>query len=244
MTLFSDRLQAGQQLASALKDYAGRDDIIVLALPRGGVPVGYAIATALQAPLDVLLVGKLGVPGHEDLALGAISSRGVCVLRPETIALMDIPPDAIDALAHKELHQIKQRERAYRTILPVLEIKDQVVMVVDDGLVTGATMVAAVRTLRHEHPAQIIVAVPVGTAESVAELQAEVDALFCLQVPEWIASVGQCYDEPGFPDDAQVMQYLQLASHGLASDDQSGGGTSRIPAVSRSVTTARHSPGA
>lgn len=120
MTLFTDRLQAGQQLASKLEGYAGRHDVIVLALPRGGVPVGYAVAAALQAPLDVLLVGKLGVPGHEDLALGAISSRGVCVLRPETIALMDIPPDAIEAIAHKELHEIKQRERAYRAIQPAL----------------------------------------------------------------------------------------------------------------------------
>lgn len=242
MTLFSDRLQAGQQLASKLKAYADRHDIIVLALPRGGVPVGYAIATALQAPLDVLLVGKLGVPGHEDLALGAISSRGICVLRPETIALMDIPPDAIDAIAHKELHEIKRRERAYRAIRPALEIKDQVVMVVDDGLVTGTTMVAAVRTLRHEHPAQIIVAVPVGTAECIAELQAEVDALFCLEVPEWIASVGQCYDEPGSPDDAQVMQYLQKAAHGLGGHDQGGQEASRIPAVPRNATTAGHSP--
>lgn len=243
MSLFSDRLQAGQQMASKLKDYADRHDIIVLALPRGGVPVGYAIATALQAPLDVLLVGKLGVPGHEDLALGAISSRGVCVLRPETIALMDIPPDAIDAIAHKELHEIKRRERAYRAVRPALDIKDHVVIVVDDGLVTGATMIAAVRALRHEHPAQIIVAVPVGTAECIAELQAEVDALFYLEVPEWIASVGQCYDESGSPEDAQVMEYLKKAAQGLVSDDQGGVEASRVPAVGRNVATASHSPG-
>lgn len=115
-------------------------------------------------------------------------------------------------------------------------------MVVDDGLVTGATMVAAVRSLRHEHPAQIIVAVPVGTADSIAELQAEADAVICLQVPEWIASVGQCYEEPGSPDDAQVMQYLQKAAQGLADEDQDGE-KSRVPVASGNVTAARHSPG-
>jgi len=219
MTLFSDRLQAGQQLASKLMGYAGRHDIIVLALPRGGVPIGYAIAAALQAPMDVFLVGKLGVPGHEDLALGAISSRGVCVLRPEAIALMDIPADVIDAIAHKELHEIKRRERAYHSIRPPLDIRDQVVIVADDGLLTGATMLAAVRALRHEHPAQIIVAVPVAAAEAVAELQLEADALFCLQVPEWISSVEQCYDEPNGPGDVQVVDYLRKAVHWPMADN-------------------------
>ncbi|WP_164931979.1 phosphoribosyltransferase family protein [Janthinobacterium sp. 17J80-10] len=242
MSLFSDRLQAGQQLSGSLKEYAGRHDIIVLALPRGGVPVAYSIAKTLHAALDVFLVGKLGVPGHEDLALGAISSRGVCVLRPETIALMDIPVDAIDAIAHKELREIKRRERAYHGIRPSLDIEGRVVIVVDDGLVTGATMLAAVRALRHEHPGQIIVAVPVATAESIAELEAEVDALFCLQVPEWIASVGQCYDEPGSPDDAQVIQYLQNASDWLSEGEQEVA-SGRLPYAPVNAPAVGPSPG-
>ncbi|WP_199688118.1 phosphoribosyltransferase [Noviherbaspirillum sedimenti] len=219
MLPFPDRLQAGQLLSRQLEKYAGRRDVIVLALPRGGVPVGYAIAASLESPLDVFLVGKLGVPGHEDMALGAVSSRGVCVLRPETIAMMDIPPDVIEATARRELREIQRRERAYRAIRPQLELKDRVVIVADDGLVTGATMLAAVRALRHEHPAQIIVAIPVGTGDSIAELRLEADAVICQEVPEWMSSIEQWYTDSAPLDDVQVMDYLQKAAQWRIPDD-------------------------
>jgi putative phosphoribosyl transferase len=212
MNPFSNRLHAGQLLARQLEEYAGRQDVVVLALPRGGVPIGYAIASRLECPLDVFLVGKLGVPGHEDMALGAVSSRGVCVLRPETIALMDIPPDAIEAMAQRELREMKRRESAYRATYPQQELKDRIVIVADDGLVSGATMLAAVRALRHEHPTQIIVAVPVATPDSIVELRAEVETVICLQVPEWFTSVGQWYEDASPVEDAQVMEYLRQAA--------------------------------
>jgi predicted phosphoribosyltransferase len=211
MDLFRNRVQAGKLLAQQLEEYAGRPDVVVLALPRGGVPVGYAIASRLECPLDVFLVGKLGVPGHEDMAVGAVSSRGVCVLRPETIALMDIPPDVIEAMAQRELDEMKRRERAYRAIRSPQELKGRVVIMADDGLVSGATMLAAVRALRHEHPSQIIVAVPVASADSMAELRTEVETVICLQVPDWLTSVGQCYEDASPVDDAQVMEYLREA---------------------------------
>jgi len=222
MKPFSNRLQAGQILSRQLEEYAGRRDVVVLALPRGGVPIGFAIAARLESPLDVFFVRKLGVPGHEDLTLGAVSSRGICVLRPETIALMDIPPEVIEAVAHRELREIKQLERAYRAVRPELVLKDRIVIVADDGLVTGATMLAAVRALRHEHPAQIVVAIPVGTEESVAELRAEADAVICLQVPAWIPSVAQWYEDFSSVDEAQAMDYLLKAAHWRMPDEEEG----------------------
>ncbi len=212
MNPFPDRLQAGQLLARQLEAYAGRHDVVVLALPRGGVPVGYAIAARLESPLDVLLVGKLGVPGHEDMSLGAVSSRGVCVLRPEAIAMMDLPPELIETMAHAELRELRRRELAYRVLRPAMDVQGKVVIVADDGLATGASMLAAVKTLRHEHPAQIIVAVPVATADSIAELHDEADAVICLQVPDWFTSVGQWYEDFHQVSDSQVMDYLRRAA--------------------------------
>lgn len=212
MNSFSNRLQAGELLARQLEEYAGRQDVVVLALPRSGVPVAYAIAARLECPLDILLVGKLGVPGHEDMTMGAVSSRGVCVLRPETIALLDIPPDEIETMAQRELREIKRRESAYRAVRPQHDLKDRVVIVADDGLVSGATMLAAVRTLRHEHPARVIVAVPVATPDSIAELRAEVEAVVCLHVPDWFTSVAQWYEDASPVEDAQIMEYLRQAA--------------------------------
>lgn len=219
MEPFHNRLQAGQLLAQQLEEYAGRQDTIVLALPRGGMPIGYAIASRLECPLDVMLVAKLGIPGHEDLALGAVSSRGICVLRPETIALMDIPPDVIEAMAHRELHEMRQRERAYRAVRSPQDFKDKVIIVADDGLVSGATMLAATRALRHEQPAQIIVAVPVASADSINELRTEVQNVLCLLVPDWLTSVEQWYEDSSPVDDAKVMEYLREASRWPAPEE-------------------------
>ncbi|TCS34705.1 putative phosphoribosyltransferase [Paucimonas lemoignei] len=214
MEPFHNRLQAGQLLSQQLKEYAGRQDAVVVALPRGGVPVGFAIASRLECPLDVMPVAKLGVPGHDGVALGAISSRGVCVLRPETISLMDIAPDAIEAIAQRELTAMKQRERSYRAVRPPLDLKDKVVIVADDGLASGATMLAATRALRHEQPAQIIVAVPVASADSITELRTEVQNVVCLMVPDWLTSVDQWYEDSAPVEDAKVMEYLREMSHG------------------------------
>lgn len=211
MNPFQNRLQAGEMLAQRLEAYARHADAIVLALPRGGVPVAYAIAEHLQIPMDLLLVRKLGVPGREELAMGAVSSQGVCVLRPEIIALMDIPPEVIEAAAQRELREMKRRERLYRQSRPAQHLQGRIAIVVDDGLATGATMQAAVRALKHEHPAQIIVAVPVAAPESIAELQTEVDHVLCLHIPEWFASVGQWYDEFPQVTDREVTQYLVQA---------------------------------
>lgn len=208
---FRDRQQAGELLARQLEDYAGNPDAVVFALPRGGVPVGYAIAEHLGLQLDVLLARKLGIPGNEELAMGAISGDGVCVLRPEIIAALDIPPEAIEAVAQRELREMKRRERAYRSGRPPARIEGHIAIVVDDGLATGATMQAAVRALRHAHPARIVVAVPVAAPESLAELQTEVDEVVCLAAPEWFSSVGRWYADFRQVSDAEVKHLLAEA---------------------------------
>lgn len=227
MNPFQNRQKAGEMLAKRLEAYAGHPDAIVLALPRGGVPVGFAVAAQLQIPLDVFLVRKLGVPGREELAMGAVSSQGVCVLRPEIIALMDIPPEVIEATAQRELREMKRRERAYRQSRPAQRLQNRIAIVVDDGLATGATMQAAVRALRHEHPAQIIVAVPVAAPETIAELQVEVDQLICLHIPEWFASVGQWYDEFPQISDTQVKDYLLQAEQWHIPDEREVHGSAK-----------------
>lgn len=241
MSPFPDRLQAGQLLALQLEEMTGRNNVVVLALPRGGVPIGYAIAARLETPLDVFLVGKIGVPGHEDMTLGAVSSSGICVLRPETIALMDIPPEVIEAAAHRELRQMQRRARVYRSLRPQIELQGRIAILADDGLVTGATMTAAVRALRHEHPAKIIVAVPVGAAEIIAELRMEADAVVCLEVPEWLASVGQWYADATPVTDALVVDFLQKAAQWRIPDDASDE-MLVVPAAPESGVPARGSP--
>src|SRR6187200_3279263 len=182
--LFQDRTDAGRQLAAKLAAYAGRPDVLVLALPRGGVPIAYEVARALEAPLDVFLVRKLGVPSHEELAMGAIASGGVRVLNDDVLNVLPIPERMIDAVAAEEQEELARREREYRGSRRAPDVRGKTVILVDDGLATGSTMRAAVKALRQQRPERIVVAVPVGAASTCAEFQEEADEVVCAKAPE------------------------------------------------------------
>jgi putative phosphoribosyl transferase len=207
---FRDRRHAGQLLAQALKHYAGRDDVIVLALPRGGVPVAFEVAQALGAPLDVFLVRKLGFPGHEELAMGAIASGGVRVLNPDIVHGLRNGMAHVEAVAMREQQELERRERAYRGDRPDIDLTSKTAIVVDDGLATGASMRAAVTALRHKHPARLVVAVPVGAAETCALLREEADEVVCVRSPEPFGGVGMWYDDFTQTSDDEVR--VQLAA--------------------------------
>ena len=209
---FRDRKEAGRLLAERLAEYANRDDVIVLALPRGGVPVGFEVARALHAPLDVFVVRKLGVPGHEELAMGAIASGGVLVLEPEVVEQLGIPPYVINEVAAREERELLRREREYRDDRPEPEFRGRTVILVDDGLATGSTMRAAVKALRKRQPAKIVVAVPVAAPSSCAELAPEVDEIVCARTPEDFRAVGEWYQEFGQTTDEEVTELLQAAA--------------------------------
>lgn len=194
MSIFRDRRHAGQVLASALERYAG-DDVVVLALPRGGVPIAFEVAARLGSPLDVFVVRKLGVPGHEELAMGAIASGGVQVLSDELVARLQITGEQIEEVVARERTELARRERAFRGDRPPLEVAGRTVILIDDGLATGATMRAAVEGLRKLGPERVIVAVPVGAPETCAELRDEVDELVCLMTPSPFWGVGNWYDD-------------------------------------------------
>src|SRR5438309_1915033 len=172
---FRNRNEAGRLLAKKLTAYANRPDVLVLALPRGGVPVAYEVARALHAPLDIFLVRKLGVPGHEELAMGAIATGGVRVLNEDVVRSLGIPGGEIDAVAAEEQRELERREREYRGSRPAPDVRDRTVILIDDGLATGSTMRAAVAALRQQHPARIVVAVPVGAPDTCDEFKAEAD---------------------------------------------------------------------
>ena len=205
---FRDRRQAGRQLAANLAAYANRPDVIVLALPRGGVPVGYEVAQALGAPLDVFVVRKLGVPGYEELAMGAIATGGVRVLNEGLIQQLGVPEYIVDAVAARELEELKRRERLYRGSRPFPDLCGRAVILVDDGLATGATMEAAVRGLRQLKPARIIVAVPVASRETCDALRPLVDDLICAVTPEPFYAVGHWYEDFSQTSDAEVRELL------------------------------------
>src|SRR5207237_1340609 len=180
---FKDRTEAGRMLAERLAAYEDRSDVIVLALPRGGVPVAFEVAQALSAPLDVFLVRKLGVPGHEELAMGAIASEGVRVLNEDVVQMLRIPDEVIDAVAAKEQQELERRERLYRDHRPALEVRGRTVILIDDGLATGSTMRAAAAALRNRQPARLVVAVPVAASSTCDEFKAEVDEVICAVTP-------------------------------------------------------------
>lgn len=208
---YKNRTHAGKLLAQQLSSYAQRPDVIVLGLPRGGVPVAAWVADALHAPLDVVLVRKLGVPGNEELAMGAIAGGGEPVTTPEVMQMFDIPPAVVEAIAMREAKEIARRESIYREGNAKPSLKDRVVILVDDGLATGATMLAAVRAVRAESPARIVIAVPVGPSDTCMTLASEADEVICLATPHPFLSVGQWYEDFAQTTDDEVIQLLRSA---------------------------------
>ena len=209
---FRDRRAAGRALATRLIGYADQPDVIVLALPRGGVPVGYEVALALHAPLDVFLVRKLGAPGQEELALGAIASGGVRVLNPDVVEGLAISPQEIDQIAAAEGLELGRRAQVYRDDLPAMIVEDRIVILVDDGLATGATMRAALVALRQEQPRRLVAAVPVAPPASCWTLSAIADEAICLETPEPFSGVGLWYDDFAPTSDDEVRDLLRLAA--------------------------------
>jgi predicted phosphoribosyltransferase len=207
--LFRDRREAGRLLAAKLTAYANRPDVIVLALPRGGVPVGYEVARALGAPLDVFVVRKLGVPGYEELAMGAVATGGVRVLNDQVVSRLGIPGHVIDAVAAHEQQELALRERLYRGGRPPLDVRNRTVILVDDGLATGATMHAAIAALRQLHPARIVVAVPTASPETCEEMRAEADDVICAVTPEPFQAVGRWYQDFSQTTDEEVQDLLK-----------------------------------
>jgi len=212
---FTDRRDAGRTLAARLQQYANRDDVIVLALPRGGVPVAFEVATTLDAPLEVFLVRKLGTPGHRELAMGAIASGGVRVLNDDVVRWLGISPDQIDAVARQEQQELERREAAYRKGVSLPSLDGRIVILVDDGLATGSTMRAAVQAVKQQRPARVIVAVPVGARETCDELGALADEVICARMPEPFTAVGQWYLDFQQTTDEEVKALLSERSRGL-----------------------------
>jgi predicted phosphoribosyltransferase len=214
---FADRRDAGVVLTRCLGQFAGRTDLVVLALPRGGVPVGYEVARALGAPLDVFVVRKLGLPGHPELAMGAIASGGVRVLNEDVLGSIAVPQAAIDAVTRTEQVELERRERAYRDGRPPVPIEGRVVLLVDDGLATGSTMRAAVLAVRRLRPARVVVAVPVGARQTCDELRSLADDVVCASTPEPFRAVGLWYADFSQTTDDEVRQLLALAAQGTTS---------------------------
>jgi predicted phosphoribosyltransferase len=211
---FTDRRHAGVVLAEHLDTYVGRTDLVVLALPRGGVPIGYEVARRLHAPLDVLIVRKLGAPGHPEFAMGAIAGGGVTVLDEGFIAANRIPARVLEAIVQRERSEVMRRERAYRANRPPIDVRDRVAIVVDDGLATGSTMQAAVLALRQLGPAGIVVAVPVGSRQACEALSEVADQVICPLMPEPFSAVGLWYANFSETSDDEVRHCLARATAG------------------------------
>ncbi len=206
--IFRDRREAGRLLAAKLAAYSDRPDVIVLALPRGGVPVAYEVSRALDAPLDIFLVRKLGVPGREELAMGAVATGGVRVLNDEVVRALQIPDHVIESVAAKEQKELERRERVYRGGRPSPDLPGRIVILVDDGLATGATMHAAVQAVAQQKPARIIVAVPTAPPETCDEFRAEVDEVICAITPEPFRAVGLWYEDFSQTTDEEIRDLL------------------------------------
>jgi putative phosphoribosyl transferase len=205
---YQDRMEAGQHLAQRLLAYADREDVVVLALPRGGVPVAFAVSEALHAPLDVFVVRKLGVPGHEELAMGAIATGGVCVRNADVVQALHIPEAVIEAVTVKERQELERREQLYRGARLAPELHGRTVILIDDGLATGSTMRAAAMALRQQQPARIVVAVPVAASSTCVALRKVVEEVICLETPEPFYGVGLWYEDFSQTSDAEVRDLL------------------------------------
>ncbi|MCH7229849.1 phosphoribosyltransferase [Glycomyces sp. L485] len=210
--VFRDRRDAGHALAALLDRFRDRSDVLVLALPRGGVPVGHEVARAIRAPLDVFTVRKLGVPGHEELAMGAIASGGVTVLNDQVVRFSGTSRGEIERVAERESVELSRRERAYRGDRPPLELKGKTVLLVDDGLATGSTMRAAIQAVRSLGPERLVVAVPTGPVSACRELEGLVDEMVCAMNPEPFAAVGQSYQVFDQTSDDEVRELLDERS--------------------------------
>jgi putative phosphoribosyl transferase len=210
--LFRNRSEAGRWLADRLKAYAHRPDVIVLALPRGGVPVGFELSQALGVRLDVFLVRKLGLPGQEELAMGAIATGGVRVLNDDVVQALSVPSGVIDRVARQEEQELRRREEAYRGSQPPPDVRGKVAILVDDGLATGSTMRAAVRAVKQMQPARVVVAVPVAAASTRDDLAAEVDDIVCETPPEPFLAVGRWYEDFSQTTDDEVRDLLERAA--------------------------------
>jgi predicted phosphoribosyltransferase len=221
---FRDRREAGQVLAQELARYAGRDDVVVLALPRGGVPVAYEVASALGAPLDVFVVRKLGLPGQEELAMGAIASGGVRVLNERVIAEAAVREEEVDEVARREQAEVERREQLYRDGHAPLDVRGKIAILIDDGLATGSTMRAAVAALRRQEPAKLLVGVPTAARSTCEELEQEVDEIVCARTPEPFWAVGAWYEDFSQTTDEEVRDLLARARR------ERTGGTDRAAA--------------
>jgi putative phosphoribosyl transferase len=213
---FRDRAEAGRHLAERLRDYAGREDLIVLALPRGGVPVGYEVAEALGVALDVFIVRKLGVPGHEELAMGAIASGGVIVLDEGVIRSLRIGTREIEQVVARERREIDRREATYRDGRGPPDLRGKTVILVDDGLATGSTMRAAVRAARRYEPKRVIIAAPVAAPETCRDLRADADEIVCAVTPTPLLAIGLWYDDFAQTSDDEVRELLERAARAEA----------------------------
>jgi putative phosphoribosyl transferase len=209
---FPNRSEAGRRLATDLASYAGRSDILVLGLPRGGVPVAYEIAVALDAPLDVFIVRKLGLPGHEEFGIGAIASGGVRVVDEGVLRSYGVDGEMLDRITERERRELERREQLYRDDRPFPTVQDRTVILVDDGLATGSTMRAAVAALRAEGPHEIVVAVPVGAGETCSALSKVADAVVCLATPDPFYAVGLWYEDFEQTQDEEVHALLERAA--------------------------------
>lgn len=209
--MFHDRMEAGRTLASELTPYANRDDVVVLGLPRGGVPVAFEVAKRLHAPLDILVVRKLGTPHYEELAMGAIASGGVRVLNENVVANLNISKHAIDEVTAREEGELLRRERAYRGGAPAVDVAHKTVILVDDGIATGATFAAALEALKRQNPAHIVIAVPVASISALDRFADQVDEMTVLTTPELFFAVGQVYDDFSAVEDTEVMRLMAAA---------------------------------
>lgn len=216
MKLFRDRIEAGRTLAGELMRYAGRDDVVVLALPRGGVPVAFEVATALNVPMDVFVVRKLGLPGREEFAIGAVASGGVRVLNEEVVRSYRIPKATIDSIAQREQWELERRERVYRNGRPMPELTNKTIILVDDGLATGTTMRAAVTALRPYKPARIIIAVPTAPPDTCKKFEEEVDEVVCATTPQPFWAIGALYEDFSQTTDEEVRSLLDRAATNLS----------------------------